>query len=363
MERASNGWTGGQYSALRVLLALSSILYAIDAWLFSSEGTGAQRWGAVALVVLMATPLALGRLDRLSAFALAGALLLHRFVEQSTETLAAWPAFESILLLHIFVPRDPYGAWTARDRPDPGAGWRYPDRLHDIAWFVLGVSHALAGASALMSETWTQSASWGDWLGCGIDLAFLPLALISSARPLALALGLVGLGMSPFDGALILALAAHLACFTPAWFAPREGRPLTFFYDGECGLCHRAVRFFLAEDISGEALRFAPLQGPVFESCVPEKDRATIPDSLAILTRDDRLLFRTDGVICALDQIGGGWRIAGWSLRCVPRVLRDAVYDLVAMTRHRFFRKPDEACPIVPPSLRQRFLMEPPAGC
>ena len=40
----------------------------------------------------------------------------------------------------------------------------------------------------------------------------------------------------------------------------------TIFYDGDCGLCHRAVRVVLAADPEGRAFRFAPLGGETFRA-------------------------------------------------------------------------------------------------
>jgi predicted DCC family thiol-disulfide oxidoreductase YuxK len=355
LERAQNGWTGGQYSLLRVLFSCSAVLYAADAWLGQAEGTALQRWGAVGLIALVALPLALGTLDKLAAISLSTLLMLHRFLTPTPELLVAWPAFESLLLLHAFTPRAPYGAWSARGRPDPGGGWHLSDRLHDIAWLVVGLSHLLAGLASASAMSWSLNAEPWVWVGVTIHLAFLPLAVWRSGRPVALALGLLSLAFGPVDGSLILAVTAHLACFTPAWLASASGPREILFYDGACGLCHRAVRFCLAEDRGGRVLVYAPLQSATFEARVAEEVRATLPDSLVLLTAEGEVLLRTDAVIRCLLRLGGLWRLFGWSLRCWPRPLRDVLYDLVAAARHRVFAAPKSACPIVPADLRDRF--------
>jgi predicted DCC family thiol-disulfide oxidoreductase YuxK len=48
--------------------------------------------------------------------------------------------------------------------------------------------------------------------------------------------------------------------------------------------------------------------------------------------------------------------MVGRLLSMVPRGAADWCYDVVARTRHRLFRSPDGACPVVPPELRSRFL-------
>ena len=130
---------------------------------------------------------------------------------------------------------------------------------------------------------------------------------------------------------------------------------LTLFYDGGCGLCHGAVRFVLKRD-KAAAFRFAPLEGETFTRQVPAGIRGALPDSLVLRLEDGALLTRSAAVAVMLRHLGGGWAWAGSALRLIPPFLRDFAYDGVAKARHRLFRKPEGACPVVPPALRDRFL-------
>src|ERR1700735_242776 len=127
------------------------------------------------------------------------------------------------------------------------------------------------------------------------------------------------------------------------------------FYDGHCGLCHRAVRFVVRHDRSGHAFRFAPLQGETFRERVFLPQRETLPDSMVVLTGDGSLLTRSDALIYILRRLGGGWKLLAGVLGVIPRPLRDFVYDFVARVRYRIFGRRDEYCPVVPPELRTRF--------
>ena len=127
------------------------------------------------------------------------------------------------------------------------------------------------------------------------------------------------------------------------------------FYDGTCALCHGAVRFVLARDRDGSAFRFAPLDSEAFRRAAPPALRATLPDSLVVETADGTLLTRSDAVIRVLERLGPPWRPLGRLARLVPRVLRDALYDLVARVRYRVFGREPEACPVIPKQLRSRF--------
>lgn len=128
------------------------------------------------------------------------------------------------------------------------------------------------------------------------------------------------------------------------------------FYDGDCGLCHGFVKFVALHDRRPQPFLFAPLQGSTLESEVSEQRRAGLPDSVVILTVSGNLLTRWPAVAHVLPRMGGKWAVIGKMARLVPDALGNLGYDLAAGMRKRLFRKPQGACPTVPPELRSRFL-------
>lgn len=130
--------------------------------------------------------------------------------------------------------------------------------------------------------------------------------------------------------------------------------PEVVFYDGGCGLCHATVKFVLPRDRRG-AFVFAPLGGETFLATIPESERASIPDSVVVRTRDGRTLVRSAAVVHLLRALGGFWACVGALLWILPRPLRDLGYRGVARIRRAVFRRPDAACPVVPPHLRDRL--------
>ena len=137
--------------------------------------------------------------------------------------------------------------------------------------------------------------------------------------------------------------------------APATGPVLLF--DGECGLCHRVVRWLLR--IDGRAvLRFAPLQGPAAQAFLrahglPGDDF----DSLVFVPdwsqrEEKNFALRTDGAIAALRAVGARRRAA--MLALWPHAWRDAGYRLVARWRYRVFG-PWKACPLPRPEWAARF--------
>jgi predicted DCC family thiol-disulfide oxidoreductase YuxK len=124
------------------------------------------------------------------------------------------------------------------------------------------------------------------------------------------------------------------------------------FYDGECGLCSRAVQWFLKRDHRSR-LHFAPLQGETAAAVLPAQDDN--PMSWSIILRDDQGVHdRSDAALRAVAHLGGLWRVAKVPL-ILPRVLRDSVYRFIARNRYRWFGT-HESCWMGDADTRARFL-------
>jgi predicted DCC family thiol-disulfide oxidoreductase YuxK len=123
------------------------------------------------------------------------------------------------------------------------------------------------------------------------------------------------------------------------------------FFDGECGLCDRAVHWTLNRDKRG-VFQFAPLQGETAQRMLgtvagQEFDTLVLVDGAGRHERSTAALR-----ICL--HLGWPWR-ALLVLWLVPRPVRDSVYDWVARNRKRWFGG-KEACRLPTPSERARFL-------
>jgi predicted DCC family thiol-disulfide oxidoreductase YuxK len=370
----NNGWTGGQYSLYRV--AFGVLLFVAFAQGFES---GNPLWILGEIFVI---PLILGFRERF----LSVVPICYVFVAGILfDFVFGYGLFVLPLALSVFLPKQPpYGSLDAVGRPDPGGGWSMPNALFETVWGVLCVAYAadalvtLVYVVANLDSVLTPGASLAarllgayiEGVGTtamvvvsvvvGFQLAFALLALSRRSRRWLWTAMLVVqttifvfFGRSAFDAGF---LALHLLAFDPAWIAPKiAGTADLVFYDGSCGLCHRAVRFILAEDRSETAFRFAPLGGEAFLASIPESQRAGLPDSVAIVTPEGVLLTRSAAVIRILHRLGGFWRVIGAGGDLVPASVLDFAYDGVARIRHRLFARPKDACPIIPKHLRARF--------
>ncbi len=135
-----------------------------------------------------------------------------------------------------------------------------------------------------------------------------------------------------------------------------DRNPEFIFYDGYCGLCHRAVRIAVHADRAQNHFRFAPLGGETFRSLLPEPQRAGLPDSFVLLTSDGRLLVRSMAQIYLWRKLGWVWRWLSVLFEIVPGGWRDAFYDFIARHRSRWFARQENICPLLPRDLQDRFL-------
>ncbi len=409
----TNGWTGGQYSVFRALFGLYLAVHfaSLIRWgteLFSDRGV-LPRGSDSPLLHLFPNVLALADGPAVVATLLAlgtiAGLLLAAGLWDRAAAIAAWyvlaclfgrnplianPALPFVgwmLLAHAFLPGAPYGSIAARGRADPGAGWRMPQPLFVAAWAVMAIGYSYSGAHKLASPSWIDGTALArvldnplarpgemrelllsappallklaTWGALGLELLFAPLALIRRARPWIWTL-MVGmhfglLATIDFADLTLGMFLLHAFTFDPAWLSPTSapGKD-TVFYDGHCGLCHRFVRFVLAEDRAGH-FEFAPLNGEHFLSSVRPADRAGAPDSIVVRTTEGEILVRSAAVRRVLARLGGLWRAFAAVGAFVPSGLLDRLYDGVARVRLRVFSRPQETCPLLPSHLRGRF--------
>jgi predicted DCC family thiol-disulfide oxidoreductase YuxK len=216
-----------------------------------------------------------------------------------------WPYWSHALLVFAYFPDAPYGSWSRRGQLNPGTDWNVSPGAVLLA--SLAVGHLL----------WLKPANW-DW-------------------------------------SWVVSLAScGLAALAPGFLPVPTGQKETIFYDGNCGLCHRVVRFVLSEDPWGERFEFAPLDSEAFRNAIPADELGRLPDSVVILSHG-RLLTKSTAVLHLCSRLGGYWRLISWAGHLIPSAWRDMAYDGVAAVRHRLFAKPSDVCPLLPAPLRSRF--------
>lgn len=109
---------------------------------------------------------------------------------------------------------------------------------------------------------------------------------------------------------------------------------LIVFYDGECGLCNRAVVFLKQVD-QKSILHFETLQGSLAEKHVPVEIRQAL-DTLVYYREEKPLLLRSDAILQALIDTNSFCRIPAQLALLLPRFLRDSIYNWIAKSRHKY---------------------------
>jgi predicted DCC family thiol-disulfide oxidoreductase YuxK len=410
----TNSWTGGQYSVFRILLGGYLFVHFLQLlpWseeLFSSTGMLARGsdspilhlfpnilalidsphfvMGFVASAGISSIFLILGYKDRLAAlwmwYVLACLFGRNPLIANPSLPYVGW-----MLLAHLFIPSAPYGSLEARGRINPSGNWKMPKLIFTAAWIILAITYSYSGYTKLLSPSWVEGENinyvinnplardyflrdfflWFPpiflkiltWTVLYVELLFAPLSLSSRLRPILwFAMLLIQFGFAfllNFFDLTAAMLLFHMLTFDPAWLGQKDQKDKEIlFYDGDCGLCHRVIRFLLAED-SKKVFQFSPLKGSRFQELFSQEQRLKFPDSIVLVTDSGQTRTRSSAVVYLLSRLGGLWCILGAILWLMPVFIRDAGYNFVGKIRLNLFKSPSSSCPIVSENLRDRFL-------
>ena len=130
--------------------------------------------------------------------------------------------------------------------------------------------------------------------------------------------------------------------------------PATILFDGVCNLCNGFVQFVLRHDPE-EYFRFSSLQSEAAAALLAAHGSAPVMEpETVMLIENGKVYTHSEAALRILRRLSGpwSWLYAGM---VVPRVLRDAVYRIVARNRYRWFGR-QESCMLPTPALKARFL-------
>ena len=119
------------------------------------------------------------------------------------------------------------------------------------------------------------------------------------------------------------------------------------YYDGECGLCHLAVRFILRVD-SKSKFYFSPLSNL-------DNNWKNI-DSI-ILKKGNKVFYEGQAIIMIFENIDNNWNYLAKILKLIPINVLDTAYRWVSRNRAKVSLKKVSSCPIVPSSYQKRFIL------
>ncbi|MDE0224571.1 MAG: DCC1-like thiol-disulfide oxidoreductase family protein [Gammaproteobacteria bacterium] len=402
------GYTGGQYSLFRILFGAYLAVHFGYLSLYAAELVSVSgmlpegghspllaiapslfRLSDAPLTVVLITvsgflaavAFAAGRFDRRSA-AWMLLVLISLFARNPLIANPALPYVGLMLFAHLCLPPAPFGSLAARGRADPAGDWAMPCPVFAALVIVLCLSYSYSGYTKLLSPNWVSgdavalvmqnplARDWflrdvllalPEWVTTFItvfilyvELLFAPLFLFKSLRVwLWSAMLIVQFGflfLLSFPDLTIPMLLFHLLLFDPRWLPRRPLKGATLHYDGECGVCHAAVRFALAETPrTAAALAFRPMQLDVAD--------VENAGSWCLVDESGKRFEKTSAVVRLLEAAGGVWRLCATGLRLTPGFLRDGAYDVLARVRRHLAARPSGLCPVVSQELAGRFRM------
>ncbi len=125
-------------------------------------------------------------------------------------------------------------------------------------------------------------------------------------------------------------------------------------FDGVCNLCNGAIQFIIKHDKSDQ-FRYAQLQSATGMKYLQQRniDTAKI-DSIILIEPGVAYYTKATAALKIGQDFGGAWKILQ-VFEWIPESISNAIYDLIAKNRYKWFGKKDE-CMIPTPELKAKFL-------
>jgi predicted DCC family thiol-disulfide oxidoreductase YuxK len=129
-------------------------------------------------------------------------------------------------------------------------------------------------------------------------------------------------------------------------------KPVILF-DGVCNLCQGSVQFVLKHDTKQQFL-YASLQSAIATELISAFQCTPSRTDSFVLIENGTMYTRSTAALRVCRRLNGGLPLL-YSLMIIPAFIRDAVYDLVARNRYKWFGTSKE-CWLPTPELSARFL-------
>lgn len=124
-------------------------------------------------------------------------------------------------------------------------------------------------------------------------------------------------------------------------------------FDGVCNLCNGVVQFVIKKDKKG-LIKFASMQGEPGNQLLAKYQLPADAFNSFVFICDNRMYQKSTAALKLCTHLKGGWPIC-YVFMIVPVFIRDAVYNLIARNRYKWFGK-TAACYLPTPELQSKFL-------
>lgn len=107
-------------------------------------------------------------------------------------------------------------------------------------------------------------------------------------------------------------------------------------FDGECNFCNFWVRFIIKRD-KNKVFKFAPLSSITGQKVKHQFQLAESIDSIVLL-KNNQVYIKSATALEIAENLSGLWFLLS-VFKIVPTFISDAVYDVIAKNRYRWFGK------------------------
>ncbi|MCK0470935.1 thiol-disulfide oxidoreductase DCC family protein [Halalkalibacter sp. APA_J-10(15)] len=122
--------------------------------------------------------------------------------------------------------------------------------------------------------------------------------------------------------------------------------------DGDCHICNQSVQFIIKRDPNAQ-FQFASLQSEIGQYLLANHNISSTMNSM-VLIENNQHYIRSTAVLRICKQLKGLWKLSYIAI-IFPRILRDAVYQIVANNRYKWFGQ-KEQCLVPTSDMKKRFL-------
>ena len=119
-----------------------------------------------------------------------------------------------------------------------------------------------------------------------------------------------------------------------------EREDLVIYYDEDCNLCQRAVRFIQKRD-SKNQFTFLALQSDQGKIVSEKMGLTHDAQGSLVLMEGDQGYLRSDAALRIASRLDAPWPAAN-IFRILPRFLRDRMYNWIARNRYRWFGRAND---------------------
>ncbi len=124
-------------------------------------------------------------------------------------------------------------------------------------------------------------------------------------------------------------------------------------FDGVCNFCNSSVNFIIRHDKKAH-FKFAPIQSQIGKVLCEKFEIDLKKIDSIILIENDQFYFKSSAILRITKKLNGVYPLL-FGFIIIPRFVRDAVYDLIARNRYKWFGK-KESCMIPTPDVKERFI-------